>query len=133
MKKAYTLIELLITLAIAAIIAGVSYQVYVSHMISVRRADAQLALVKMSAAMEDYYLKHNTYRGATFQNINYPDHSPQGFYQLSFVLEQDDQMYTIRAKPLGIQAKQDKACGTLLITTDGRRSYEGGESDADCW
>ncbi|MCD6046559.1 MAG: pilE 1 [Gammaproteobacteria bacterium] len=133
MTKAYTLIELLITLAIAAILAGFSYKLYEWHLVSVRRADGQLALVKLSAAMENYYLQHNSYRGAAFSNIDYPDHSPQGFYHLSFALEQDGQMYTLKATPVGDQAKKDQACGALLLTTDGRRSYEGDDSKASCW
>ena len=133
MVKGYTLLELLITLAIIAILASISYLGYQSHIISTRRADAQLALLKLSTSLENYYLQHNTYQGATLANMEFSEKSPQGFYQMTFVLEQQGQSYVAKAIPLGAQAKEDKACGTLTLTTDGRRSYEGNDPKASCW
>lgn len=131
--KAYTLLELLITIAIVAILSVVSYQLYVWHIVSTRRADAQLALLKLSSALENYYLQHNTYEGATLAKINFPEKSPQGFYRMSFELDQNNQSYAAKATPLGDQAKRDKACGTLILMTDGRRSYQGEDQKAVCW
>lgn len=132
-QQAYTLLELLIVLVIAAILSALTYQFYRGHIVSVRRADAQLTLLKLSAALENYYLQHNTYQGATLTNIGIAEKSTQGFYRLSFELKQNGQSYVAKAAPLGAQAIEDKACGTLLLMTDGRRSYEGTDAKAVCW
>jgi type IV pilus assembly protein PilE len=129
----YTLLELLVVFVIIAILSALAAQIYVDHLIAIRRADAQLALLKLSTALEDYYLQHNTYEGASVRNIGIASRSPQGFYQLSFILENNGQSYRAKAQPLGAQAKQDKACGTLVLFTDGRRSYEGADPRAVCW
>lgn len=132
-EKGYTLLELLVVLVIAGILSALTYQFYISHIVATRRADAQLALLKLSTALENYYLQHNTYQGATLQNIGSAAKSSQGFYQLTFELKQNGQSYVAKAEPLGAQARQDKACGVLILFTDGRRSYEGADSRAVCW
>lgn len=132
-EQAYTLLELLIVLVIAAILSALTYQFYRGHIVAVRRTDAQLTLLKLSAALENYYLQHNTYEGATLTNVGIREKSTQGFYRLSFELKQNGQSYVAKAIPLGVQAIQDKACGTLLLMTDGRRSYEGADPQAVCW
>ena|SRR3989338_11338767 len=132
-QKGYTLLELLIVLTIVAILSGLSYQFYAWHVVTTRRADAQLALLKLSSALENYYLQHNTYTGATLEKINFPAKSPQGFYQMSFDFTQAGQSYVAKATPLGDQAKQDKACGILTLGTDGRRSYQGSDPKVICW
>lgn len=131
--KAFTLIELLICLAIVAVLVGISYPLYRSHLATVRRADAQLSLLKLSGALENYYLDHHTYRGATFSTLHFPEYSPQGFYRMNIVLEQDAQSYQVQAIPQGDQAKLDKACGIIVLATDGRRTYVGTDPKAVCW
>ena len=132
-KNGYTLLEMLIVCALITIFAGLSYQFYIWHMVSVRRADAQLTLLKLSSALENYYLQHNTYSGATLKNIGIADKSSQAYYQMSFMLTDEGQSYEAKATPLRSQAEQDKACGSLTLTTDGKRSYQGNDPRAACW
>ncbi len=131
--KGYTLMELLIVMTILVILAGFSYKAYQWHQVSVRRADGQLALLKLSSALENYYLQHNTYKGASLETMHFQDKSSQGFYQLTFTLQDEGQNYAAKAIPVGAQALQDKACGTLVLMTDGRRTYEGEDAKAECW
>jgi type IV pilus assembly protein PilE len=51
-KKGITLIELLIVVAIVAILAGVGIPMYSSYMMRARRADAKTALEQLRAAQE---------------------------------------------------------------------------------
>lgn len=126
--------ETIIASTIAIVIAGLSYYLYMDHLVSTRRADAQLGLVKLSGLLENYYLQHKTYKGATLQNIGMTiDTSPQGYYRMGFELHDDGQAYDALAIPLGAQAEDDKACGTLVLATDGRRSYRGEDKSAVCW
>jgi Tfp pilus assembly protein PilE len=65
--------------------------------------------------------------------MHFQDKSSQGFYQLTFTLQDEGQNYAAKAIPVRAQALQDKACGTLVLMTDGRRTYEGEDAKAECW
>lgn len=57
----FTLIELMVVLAIAAILAAIAYPGYASHMVKARRVEAQLALVEAMQRQEEYRAQHHTY------------------------------------------------------------------------
>lgn len=131
--RGYSLLEMLITLAIVAILSGVSYVWYSGHLASTRRANAELVLLKLQSGLENYYLEHKTYEGASLQNIKIDDNLIQGYYRLNIKLDQNGQSYEAQAIPIGQQAIADQDCGTLILATDGRRSYAGKDSEATCW
>lgn len=60
----FTLIELMIVVAIIGILAAVAYPSYQEHVKSSRRAEAQSALMGLAAAMERHFTASNTYKGA---------------------------------------------------------------------
>ena len=132
-KKAFTVLELVITLAIIGILAAIGIPLYKHHMAVSHRADGQIALLKLATAMENYYLKQRTYHGANFHTLEQTDSSPEGYYTLAIVLENDGQSYQLKAIPVGQQAKLDTQCGTLQLSTDGRRSFIGHDPKAQCW
>lgn len=132
-NSAFSLIELMIALAIVAILATIGVPLYLQHVTTLHRADGQIALLQLSGRLENYYLQQHTYNGATFSVLKLPEHSPEGFYRLAIVLENDGQSYQIQAIPQGIQAKDDQACGTLELSTDGRRSSLGPGPNSHCW
>lgn len=131
--KAFTLLELVITIAIIGIVAAIGIPLYKQHMAVTHRADGQIALLKLATAMENYYLKQHTYNGANFHNLEQADTSPEGYYTLAIALENDGQSYQLKAIPVGQQAKLDTQCGTLQLSTDGRRSFIGHDPKAQCW
>lgn len=133
MAKAFTLLELLITIAIIGILAVIGMPIYNQHIAVTHRADGQIALLKLATAMENYYLKQHTYNGANFNNLEQMDVSPEGYYTLAIVLENEGQTYQLKAIPIGQQAKLDAKCGTLQLSTDGRRSFIGHDPKAQCW
>ena len=67
MKKkctGFTIIELLVTVAIIAIIATIAVPSYLNHMDNTRRKDGQSALLGLAQAMERHYTEKNTYASA---------------------------------------------------------------------
>ncbi|QSP96496.1 type IV pilin protein [Marinobacter salinisoli] len=63
-QSGFTLIELMIVVAIIGIIAAVAYPSYLDHVKNARRADVQGDLVSFANAMERYYTQNNSYIGA---------------------------------------------------------------------
>ncbi len=64
-NKGFSLIELMIVLAIIGILSAIGYPSYDSYMKKSRRADGKIALQRMADRQERFYLQNNTYTTAT--------------------------------------------------------------------
>ena len=60
-NRGFTLIELMIAVAIIAIIMAVAYPSYLNHVRSSRRSSGESKLMEMMSAQERYYTENNTY------------------------------------------------------------------------
>ena len=76
MKSGFTLIEMLVVLAILSILVSVAYPSYAGHVVRTRRTEGQIALIEAMQQQERYHLQHNTY--AEFSATS-EDTAPQGF------------------------------------------------------
>ena len=60
-QRGFTLIELMITVAVIAILAAIAFPSYQDSLRKSRRTDAKNALTQAMANMERYYTEKNTY------------------------------------------------------------------------
>jgi len=76
--RGFTLIELMITVAVVAILAAVAFPAYQDSLRKSRRTDGKNALVQAAANMERYYAERNTYATAAMcaTTANKPDICP---------------------------------------------------------
>ena len=134
--KAFTLIELLITLVIIGILAAIAYPTYIHLQYRAHRADGQIALLNTAGYIEQYYNRYNTYIGVSMNQINAPVTSPKGFYQITIPENYlTPTTYIILAIPQKAQ-QNDEKCGVLAINNLGQKGREiNGEfvQDIQCW
>lgn len=123
----FTLIELIISLAVVAILVSFAYPAYVQHGINARRADAQGALMGLASAMERFYTENNTYVGAAaggaatgapaIYAVQSPIDGGPAAYNLA-IQAATATTYTLRATPAGSQVGDGLQ---ELDSTGGRR------------
>ena len=159
-KNGFTLIELMIVVAIMGILAAVAYPSYRQHVIKSNRVDAEKNLLELTQWMERFYTENGRYdqdTGATAVTIDSlpfkksPKEGSTTFYNMTFVIvtpataSPAATTYTLRATPAGTQA-DDAACGAIslnhasvkcILDVAGARCSNGTVADqdavADCW
>ena len=114
-SKGFTLIELMIVVAIVGIIAAVAYPSYQEQVNKSRRADCSGALVGFANAMERFYSVNNTYLGAGVSGADsgapaatlYPATCPvdggAATYNLTISTATTASTFTLLAAPTGAQ------------------------------
>ena len=86
--RGFTLIELMIVIAVLALLVGIGYPSYQDQVRKSRRAEGMGELLELAERMERFYTDRETYAGATLgaaaTNI-YPTTTDGGYYTLSIV------------------------------------------------
>lgn len=127
--RGFTLIELMVVVAIVGILAAVGYPAYTEHIRQSRRVDAQTALMELVQFMERHYTTNGSYTGASLPFTVSPK-SGTAYYNLS--LTSAAQTYTLTATPTTVQAG-DK-CGTLSLNQTGlREAKKNNVAVTGCW
>lgn len=144
-SKGFTLIELMIVVAIIGIIAAIAYPSYQEQVAKSRRGDCSGALVGLANAMERFYSVNSTYLGAgvsgadtgapaaTLFASTCPVDGGAPTYNLS-IAAATASTFTLQAVPTGPQTGD--RCGTLTLTNTGVKNVSGAESGVSweaCW
>lgn len=132
-QKGFTLIELMIAVAIVGILTSVGYPSYQNYIRKAKRVEAQGALVSFATAMEQWRVENNgKYSGAVATDIfaaQVPtDESGTKTYDLDFYETPTDMAYKLKAVPVAPQDSDE--CGTLTLDSTG---VKGAALTAGCW
>ncbi|MFR0692512.1 type IV pilin protein [Enterobacterales bacterium AE_CKDN230030158-1A_HGKHYDSX7] len=133
-SKGFTLIELMITVVLIAILAGIAYPSYQSYTIRANRTEGITLLNDAAARQERFFSQNNQYATTTAQLGMTSATSRNNLYQLA-INRPNTSQYTLTAQPIGSQT-QDTTCGSFTLDQAGVRGAAGGTvatTVATCW
>jgi len=119
-QSGFTLIELMVVVAVLGIIASIALPSYTEHMRNGRRAAALSAVADLQLQQERWRAEHTTY-GAT-SDLTMPEASEYYTYAVA-----GGATYSVTATPKGKQAED--TCGTLTATDSSKPGW--GDSSCD--
>ncbi|MCC4587445.1 type IV pilin protein [Xanthomonas sp. NCPPB 1067] len=128
----FTLIELMIVVAVVGILAAVAYPSYAEHIRKSRRAQAKADLVEYAQLAERSHTTNNTYANYRFANGSTTTQSPRegGAAQYTVTFAGNQSTFTLTAAPQGAQAKD--VCGTMTLNQAGVKTPSASAAPG-CW
>jgi type IV pilus assembly protein PilE len=133
-SRGFSLIELMVTVAIVGILATIASVAYTSQVQKSRRTDARSALLDLAGREEKLFSTTNAY-SATAADLGYaafPSAVGSGYYNVSAAVGNPPVSYVITATAIGTQAN-DTQCATLSVDQLGVQSSTGTGTAATCW
>lgn len=146
--KAFTLTELMITVAIIGILAAIAYPSYLDQVRKSRRADGKSALLQAAQWMERFYTENNRYNQDRAGNAivlpltQAPIEGTTKYYNISLsnnctgAATVTANTFTLSACPISTSDQINDKCGTLTLTNTGAKGVTGAASGVtadDCW
>ena len=129
--RGVTLIELVIAMAVVAILAAIAFPSYQEQMRKTRRADGKAELMETAQQLERCYTRFSRYNDGNC-GVALPFNSSEGYYVVSAAAITAS-AFTLDATPQGAQAN-DTRCGVLRLTSTGQQGSQGQSTDAnECW
>lgn len=128
-SKGFTLPELLVALAIIAILAALALPGYSGALQQGRRGDAIAALLRLQLAQEEWRGRQAAY--ASLDALGLDSLSADGHYLLA-ITDPGAAGYHATATPVAGGPQADDACGAFAVNQDGP-DHSGGYAGARCW
>lgn len=120
--KAFTLLEVLIVVAIIGILAAISYPAYTNYLIKTNRTDVQAEMVSLAHDFSSYKMAKGNFDDLTLKgggaSINYPDNKP--LYTIT--LDSDELSWELKAEPNTGTIQADS--GAITLDSTGKQCWE---------
>ncbi|WP_028487640.1 type IV pilin protein [Thiothrix lacustris] len=137
--RGFTLVELMITVAIIAILGAIAFPSYTTSVTKSYRSTAKACLLEYSQFMERFYASNFAYNkdssGTAMSTPTLPCATQSNMNQ-RYTFSVDTlaaKTYRVVATPLNTQLTQDTQCGTLSIDQTDTRTASGTSGASGCW
>lgn len=130
-QQGFTLIELMIVVAIIAIISAIAYPSYQDSVRKTNRTDGISAMQEAAQRLERCFTTNGSYIHANCPyGASDTFDSPKGHYTITVTATQGS--YTITGTPKSASQLKDTGCTKFQLTQTGMKTAEGSASDR-CW
>ncbi|MFT5220523.1 MAG: type IV pilus assembly protein PilE [Planctomycetota bacterium] len=127
--KGFTLIELMIVVAIIGILTSVAMAFYGNSVIAANRTEARAALNSIAGSLEKCRALYGVYNSASC-TVPASVTTETGLYTVAAV--RAGSTFTLTATPAKSPQTDDAACTTLTLTNTGIKGSTGSDS-TECW
>ncbi|MDX1481042.1 MAG: type IV pilin protein [Woeseiaceae bacterium] len=142
-QRGITLLELMIVVAIVAMVGAFAYPSYMEHVVSTKRTAATSTLLQVANRQQQFFMDNKAYAN-NLTNLGFAANplviddegrsvaagDPDAVYSVSLG-NLSATTFTATAAPLNGQLARDTDCGSLSLTQAGVRGASAGGQD--CW
>ena len=142
-QRGYTLLEMMVVVAIVAILTSIGYPSYMGYITRTNRVAAKSMLLQIADRQEQFFANNKQYTN-DLTDLGYAangfmvddqgaftaDGADNRIYQITLT-NTTPMTYTVNAVPQLRQAGHDSQCMTLTLTHTGVRSQTG--ASTECW
>ena len=126
--RGFTLIELMIAVAVVAILAAIALPSYQDYVRRARRSDGKEALLRVQIEQEKWRTNNSSYT-STLSDLGLTSPSVEGYYTIAIAAGANGISFTATATATGSQAS-DSGCTPLTLTVAAAGETKG---PAGCW
>lgn len=131
-QSGFTLIELMIVVIIAGILAAIAYPSYSQYVTKSKRSAAESFMLTVANKQEQYMLDARSY-ATTLSALGLTTPTDVAANYSIALSGVTSTTYTITATPSGTQQANDTKCANLTLNQTGAKGISGTGSVAACW
>lgn len=135
----FTLMEIMVVVAIIGILASIAYPSYMTHVTKSYRTAAKTCLMEHIGYMERFYstnFAYNKTSAGTAISIPALNCKTDSKLDSRYTITVDtlaNKTFRVVATPIGVQLAKDTECGTLTINQSDSRTASGTGGTSACW